>query len=416
MIECYWWVGSLSPSLEYFQLLDHAGRIIYPNEEIISSCFNIKSVASPVNMSIDGEVAFDEFAVNSSMTKGKDSSYSQEISDLRVKFKDALVDRGSSVIEVSRENIFEDLISAYKKRGVCNKELKITFIDEDATGDGVTRDAYTSFFQKVYDLFEGNNEKIPPIDMDEATLDVIGKIITHSFVQYTTFPHKICIVALKNQLFEKIDPEELLQSYLNYLPRNEADLIKSFATNQVVEKTQHIIDILSESRVFANPSKDNVYDLCKKAAHTTLVKLPFCSMKCLVGGMGSFWTHTTEDMLNTIFSEMIATPEKVISALQCVEMCHQDATITTFLHRFIRSASRNELDAFLRFSTGCTSLIPGEIIKVTYFNQTHSYLAPTVATCFKIINIPRGYSSFAQFRENILLYLSNNHSWSIDDN
>jgi len=48
------------------------------------------------------------------------------------------------------------LIKAYKKRGVSSKELRITFIDEDAVGNGVTRDAYASFFNALYAKFEGH--------------------------------------------------------------------------------------------------------------------------------------------------------------------------------------------------------------------------------------------------------------------
>ena len=47
--------------------------------------------------------------------------------------------------EVSRDSVYEDLLNIYKKRNVTSHKLHITFKGEDATGDGVARDAYSAF-------------------------------------------------------------------------------------------------------------------------------------------------------------------------------------------------------------------------------------------------------------------------------
>ena len=37
------------------------------------------------------------------------------------------------------------------------------FENEDASGDGVNREAYTTFFNEIYELFEGNAECVDEV-------------------------------------------------------------------------------------------------------------------------------------------------------------------------------------------------------------------------------------------------------------
>jgi len=177
-------------------------------------------------MNLSTYQGFDEFPPQ--VMKNVDA-YDQMVS-IRLEYKEKLM-KNTNTISVSQENIFDDLIKAYKKRGVSSKELRITFIDEDAVGDGVTRDAYASFFNALYAKFEEEKEKIPPLDMDEETLILIGKIITHAFIQYGQFPHKICHAAILHHLYGITEDEHLLSSYFNYIPDQESEMIKIFSTH-----------------------------------------------------------------------------------------------------------------------------------------------------------------------------------------
>jgi len=179
MISVYWWAGLLCPNPEFFHLINYGGKSVYPDENVIAGVYNMTAVDEPINLSIDGEVGFDEFPPQ--VMKNVDAD--DQMVSIRLEYKEKLM-KNTNTISVSRENIFDDLIKAYKKRGVSSKELRITFIDEDAVGDGVTRDAYASFFNALYAKFEGEKEKLPPLDMDKETLILIGQIITH--VSYST--------------------------------------------------------------------------------------------------------------------------------------------------------------------------------------------------------------------------------------
>jgi len=220
---------------------------------------------------------------------------------------------------------------------------------------------------------------------------------------------------LKRHLYQTVQAEELTNSFLNMLPNRECEMIKLYAREERASLKQPIADILSESRVYANPTKANIMELCARAAEVTLVRLPFVGMQSLVNGMGGFWKKITPDMFDALFSAIKPTPEKVIDSLDVNEICSQDGKITTFLHRYIRSCSQSELETLIRFITGTTCLPPNTVIKVQFISTTHAYLYPQSSTCFKILNLPKNYSSFAQFRENFRAYLSDESLWIIHD-
>ena len=47
---------------------------------------------------------------------------------------------------VSRENIYHDMINLYKKRNTTTHQFRLPFDNEEASGDGVARDAISGFF------------------------------------------------------------------------------------------------------------------------------------------------------------------------------------------------------------------------------------------------------------------------------
>ena len=90
-------------------------------------------------------------------------------------------------IEVSKDNIYNDLINCFKERSNLSHPVMVTFEVEDAAGDGVCRDAFSAFYQKMYSKFDGEFSKVPSRFDEEEELEIIGKIIHGGFIQYDTF-------------------------------------------------------------------------------------------------------------------------------------------------------------------------------------------------------------------------------------
>ena len=399
MSEVYDWVGSLCRIPEHFMLLDYSGKPMLPHHIATSGMYNLREEDSAVNMSAEGTVAFSGYGVTSTddtsdYTSKEIDPYDKYWSLKKIQDDERNNLQGSKEFYVNRDNIYADMIKLYSSRGITKLIPYILFNNENAVGDGVTRDAYSLFFAKWYEQFEGDTECVPLPNCNIEHLQIIGKIITHAFVCYNVFPIKLCKSSLKHALFSSVSNDELLKSYFNYLPFRESNKILEFSRGTNVHQYQPIVDILSEHKIFTKPNPANIMQLCITAANVCLIRLPMFAMQTLSKNMGSFWSKLSESMFDSIYQCTVPTTESVIESINAVETQQYDQQITTWLHRFLRSSNEEEIFLFLRFITGSTTLLPGDIIKVQYIDQPEDFLRPTAATCFKILYLPRQYHSF----------------------
>ncbi|XP_066913460.1 uncharacterized protein [Clytia hemisphaerica] len=408
MADVYHWVGSMSMDPEFFQIVDYDCKVHFPDSIATSGVYNVKPIEEAMNLSESGEVGFGEFLP----AGNKVVCSKEELESLRKTERERLIDNGTNFEFVSRENIYNDMLKLYRKRGITTKNVVIEFNDESGEGDGVSRDVFAAFFAELYTKMDGDNEKIPTIDMDETDLEVIGKVITHAYLLHGLYPFKIAHCAMKFELFGNLDDEDLVRSFLNYLPANERKTINDFADGKV-DSVQSIINILSEARCFQKPTSENIFRLCREAANRLLIKQPFFAFKTMVESMGLFWKKLTPEMFDNCLLSTKPCAKTIIKTLDPNEHCALDGKITTHLHRFIESVSEDELALFVRFTTGTSSLVEGEKLKVNFVEAT--YFAPKSSTCFKILTLPRMVMSFMRFRQEFLSVLNNKLSWRLHD-
>ena len=318
------------------------------------------------------------------------------------------------VFEVLRSNVYNALLDIYKKRGIVSHKVILSFSHEPAGGDGVTKDCYAEFFDKLYEKMEGTVEKVPIEDLDEEELEVIGRIINHAFLQFSVFPLQLSKTTLMNILFNDIGDKELLSSFFNFITPMEAEIISQY-TKGKESNCQALIDILHGCKVFDKPTPQNAMELCLKAANIVLVKRPFWSMQCIVKGMGGFWNKLDPTMIDALYSTCTPNSESLIEKIIPNETCAQDQAVTTYLHRYIRSCTQSELQLLVRFITGSSSISPESVIKLEFVDQPPEHLHPLTQTCFKILILPRQFRSFTQFQSIVNVHLSSQEHWSVYD-
>ena len=219
---------------------------------------------------------------------------------------------------------------------------------------------------------------------------------------------------MKHALFKTVSNDNILSSFLNYITSKETSMVYNFSNGADINP-QVFIDILSESRVFEQPTKDNILELCTKAGRVALIRLPSLSMSEIVSGMGNFWKNITPEMLDSINAKTQPTPEHIINLLNIAESNQSEQKITTWLHRFIRSADKDILHQLARFITGSENLVPDELIKVEFTDQSVDHIRPIAETCFKILRLPRQYQSFSHLNDNLIYYLSHEELWAVSD-
>ena len=407
----YDWIGSLAPEPENFEIRDHAGLFISPNRQCFTGTFNMNIVNSPVQMSPSGTVSFTGYSTNQCSTQDKYTELQKRKEQEREKITKEVI------FEVNRNNIYNDMIALYRKRNIMLNCVKLTFKDENAIGDGVSRDAYSEFFQAVYQKMEGEFVKIPANRLDDDDLEIIGKIIHHAFVLYDIFPMQLSKAAFQYYLFDNVDKNDLVESFLGFITPTEREMIENFGKDSVRHK-QAVMDILSDYSIFENPTDDNLTRLLEMAANIALIRQPCYPMRIIVSGMGPFWKNLECAMIQSLYFCNMASAEDIISSLEVVESNNQDRKITTWLHRYIRSCSRIELGRFLRFVTGAETTNSKSVIKVQYVNpnqSNQSHPHPFAQTCFRILILPRSYSSFHHLKENMNIYINNPENWAVND-
>lgn len=316
--------------------------------------------------------------------------------------------------EVSRENIFEDMINLYKKRNTVLHKVNLSFKNEEAVGDGITKDAFSSFFEALYEVMEGYNQKVPSSKIDDDTLVVVGKICSHAFLNCSIFPVQICKSAFKKALFGEVDDAEILSSFLEFIQPNEKQLVENFSRGKC-QCVQSLLDMLLEYSITEKPNKSNITDLMTKAGKIALIRTLYLSFQKIVEGMGNFWKNTSVEAFDSLFSVTIPNPEKVIEACISEETCAKDSRITTWIHRYLRACTKKELLTFCRFVTGSSTLPPSSKIRVQFVDQSSTNLHSVAQTCFKILTLPRQYSSFTELNNNLNFYFSNSDMWAVHD-
>ena len=79
----------------------------------------------------------------------------------------------TSVFIVSHDDVYSDLIS-YCSCYYFTRELQLSFTNESGVGDGVTRDALSTFLRNALVKFDGCNERVPSPLLDDKELETIG--------------------------------------------------------------------------------------------------------------------------------------------------------------------------------------------------------------------------------------------------
>ena len=398
-VSVYDWIGSQAREPKYFMLEKvDGGGMVMPEQKTFSGAFTVVEMPEPIQMMESPTVSFKGFALAS-------QNYLDDLrADAEKKF------HGSLVLDVDRDNIYNDMIRHFKRRSVLTSKIQIVFKGEDAVGDGVSKDAFSQFFESLSSKMDGTYSKVPSSNLDEDELEVAGKIISAGFILYKVFPLFLSKASLEHHLFSSVLDESLYQSFMSFLPSNEKDL---FEKNNF-DNLQAISDVLSEFSIFTSPKKENIHQLAVSAARVALIKQPCFGFQALVRGMGHFWKKTSPEMLEMLYEKNIPTPSKVIENLLIVESNKIDAKITTWLHRYLRSCDRAELSRFIRFVTG-SDLFDQTKIRCEFVNQPVEHLRPKSKTCFKMFYLPRQYLSFYHLRDNLNLYMKDTSTWTVHD-
>ena len=223
----YDWIGSL-PRVQFFNIVDYA--TITPDKKVYSAVFSMVETNGPLPMTPEGTVVFTGYKLASQnvvyeigepsyipSVEDCDEDYISHCYNLLQQERIQEYEKLKPMIyaTVSRENIYHDMITLYKKRNTATHQLQLSFDNEEASGEGVTRDAFSAFFALVYSKVDGSNERVPRIIVDDDDLVAVGKVITHASIMCNIFSFELCKSSIKHCIFGgDINKSELLTSFM----------------------------------------------------------------------------------------------------------------------------------------------------------------------------------------------------------
>ena len=162
MMDVCNWVGSLNVEPEFLEILDYKGKVVYSADDVESGLYNMEIRPLAINMSHHGEIVFNEFGASNEMVAVENHSTSKDATSYKSFREDLLYRQGNLEIvtcPVRRDQIYNDILELYDDNKK-SKKFVIYFENKEAVGEEVTRDAYTLFFERMYQsFFEGENGK-----------------------------------------------------------------------------------------------------------------------------------------------------------------------------------------------------------------------------------------------------------------
>ena len=129
------------------------------------------------------------------------------------------------IYKVDRFSVMEELLSVFGER-VGSKLLNLEYKDENAFGDGVTRDGYSYFFKELFRFRCAGIDASVQTSLTDEEAERLGMIISRAYVQQNILPVGLAKSVFKYLLTNDVRHDTLLESFLLYVDVRERQLIK----------------------------------------------------------------------------------------------------------------------------------------------------------------------------------------------
>lgn len=323
------------------------------------------------------------------------------------------------------------MLNLYGDKSTVESLLNVTFVNEPAMDlDGVKREAFTLFWEKVMSLyFEGTTTYVPRISpaIDESIYTRLGRVLSHGYVMVGVFPALIskpfftALVAGK----ENVTDDDFLEGFFDYISCYDnirlQTILEECSSQQSLSasSTDFLFEFLSEFNVSKIPSVDNLRTILVSVARTelwnkTLMAANSLKEGLLEGGARNVWLSATKELVVHLYKSLQITTDKVLSLIAIDEpsaITKAQDIVFTYLKKYVRTLDERELSCFLRYVTGSSAIVVPSI-KVIFHSHVGNLPHVTVHACSAVVDLPSGgYDSFTDFKSQMDEVLNNAESW-----
>lgn len=334
----------------------------------------------------------------------------------------------SADIKISRENIIDDVFSVYRDQpDIIHHRLNVSFEGEENAVDldGVTREMFSCFFLAIFvKFFAGRTHKLPLVDtrtLFNDTLILIGKIISHAFVLCNYLPPALSPVVYILVGSGCCSDDLVLSSFLSYIPETDHQLVCTLLSQNFTELRAELVNFISTYGGYEIPQPANIRQAIIDIAKLNMTVIPFVPIARIKMGMDCYpllWQGASESLILNIMDKFKPTAQKVVdllsySASDDPTLLMLEERVKTYLERYIRSLSDQQLLAFLRFWTSSDTLCFSKL-NVTFNSNEGISRRPIANTCDAVLHVSRMYFSVDEFMQDFNVYLNDDSARVFD--
>uniref|UniRef100_A0A7M5VC19 HECT domain-containing protein n=2 Tax=Clytia hemisphaerica TaxID=252671 RepID=A0A7M5VC19_9CNID len=360
-----------------------------------------------------------ELAASSSNDQLLSSIDSTSIHDLTMD-EEVLVAKSATI---HRIKIVEDLIELFMDHSIMGYNLEFHVIDargkeEKGIGIGVTRDVFTSFWNKFgVTNCTGFAEKVPIVrhTMTKKHWEAVGKILIYG-KKIGYFPIAISSIFITHTLFgeESISEADVIDGFWKFVSPEDKICIEEFMLKDTDESRKRLLQILGQFQLHTKPTSENVLGLINEIAFQELIQKPnyIANIFRAVFYKCNKTIFATVESIQNFYLDKAPTNRKVIEHLSYrePETLNQRNTLD-YLIKFLRELSKADLLRFLTFVTAL-DLIGEDKILINIVPEKQTPRGPLSRTCVPSLTLQDDYESYNVFEQEFKDILNSKYAYS----
>ncbi|KAK6196359.1 hypothetical protein SNE40_001597 [Patella caerulea] len=312
-------------------------------------------------------------------------------------------------------------MKVFSDRSILDERLSIIWklengVKEEGVGDGVYKDCLTQFWEEFYSQCTvGSDFKVPFLrhDFGAEELGAVARVYLAGWREFNYIPIAIAPVFMEEVIYGR-SFSDLMGSFLAFVDPLERDILKKALADFDSVQPEELIDVLDQYSCRKITNKENLITIISELAHKEIIQTPMFVIDCWRSVLTPMAFHKHEELLAS-YKRLLPDTKKLLNVLRFPEdIRNTEEPVAGYLKRYVKGLDSNMLSRFLRFCTG-SDLMLTDNITVQFTSHTGTGLGkrPIGHTCGAVLEVPKEYDNFPQFRHEFNNILNSN-VWTMD--
>ena len=239
------------------------------------------------------------------------------------------------------------------------------------------------------------------------------------YLDVNYFPTVLSSAFIAFILFGDVSEEDLLKSFLRFLPTDERKLIDLMLNEDELDFTpenDEFYEFFDHFKVRGNVNQKNFKTVLQEIARQELIQKPHIMANCWRNILAPLKMKPAFQSMNTLYEfydQVNPSCGKILNLIVASPNTEIEKESLNYLKRYIKVLDSPMLKRLLQFISG-SDVITIDVIEVNFVTFESSLLRrPVARTCSAMIQLPTGYNNFYELREEFTHVLSSN-AWEMN--